>query len=165
MQRRTSPLEVLIRFWAVAFVFALCPYGFLFLMIGAISLPFLAFIALVVTILFNGIQWVGHQIVFRTLLSDDEQVQKFLRDGGDPWFNLSCPWPFNPDSEQLRMTAEPEIWHCSECSGPNTDIEQPCQHCGFGRWHCGRCDALLDDQFSPCPACGNNPFGERGTCE
>lgn len=165
MQRRTSPLEVLIRFWAVAFVLALCPYGLLFLMIGAVSLPFLAFIALLVTILFNGLQWIGHQLVFRTLLSDDEQAQKFLRDGGDPWFHLSCPWPFNPDSDEVRMTAEPEIWHCSECGEPNTDIEQPCQHCGFGRWHCGRCDALLDDQFSPCQACGNDPFGERGTCE
>lgn len=160
MQRRTSPLEVLFRFWAVAFVLALCPYGFLFLLIGAVSLPFLALIALLVTILFNGIQWIGHQIVFRTLLSDDEQAQKFLKDGGDPWFHLSCPWPFNCDSDEVRTTGEPEIWHCSECRGPNTDIELPYQHCGFGRWHCGRCDALLDDQFSPCENCGNDPFGE-----
>ncbi len=82
MQRRTSRLEVCLRFWAVAFVLALGPYGLLFLMVGAVSLPFLAFIALVVTILFNGLQWIGHQLVFRTLFSDDERVQKFLREGG-----------------------------------------------------------------------------------
>ena len=99
------------------------------------------------------------------MFSDDEQVQKFLKGGGDPWFHLSCPCPFNPDSDEVRMTAEPEVWHCSECGEPNTDIEQPCQHCGFGRWHCGLCDALLDDQFSPCGNCGNDPFGEQGTGE
>lgn len=55
----------------------------LFLLVGAISLPFLALIALLVTILFHGIQWVGRQIVFRTLFADDEQAQTFLRDGGD----------------------------------------------------------------------------------
>ena len=46
MPRRTSPVEVLARFWVVAFLLALCPYGLLAVLSGAISLGFLALIAL-----------------------------------------------------------------------------------------------------------------------
>lgn len=99
MSKRTSIPEILARFWMVAFFFALFPYGLVAVLGGAISFSFLAFIALVAILLFNGLQWVGHWAIFgRTA-----EYQEYRKSGGDPWFHMSCPPPFNCDSEQVRL--------------------------------------------------------------
>lgn len=162
MSKRTSPVVVLARFWAVAFFFALFPYGLVAVLGGAISLGFLALIALVVTLLFNGLQWLGH----RALFGHTEEYQQFRESGGDPWFHMSCPPPFNCDSEQVRLTGsdEPEIrWYCNNCGVEAVDLDAPCRACGFEQYECGRCGSPVRDAIAVCPRCGNDPLASQGS--
>lgn len=162
MSKRTSPVEVLARFWVVAFLLALFPYGLVAALGGAISLGFLALIALVVTLLFNGIQWLGHRLVFRALFGKTEQYRQFRESGGDEWFHFGCPPPFNCDSEQVRLTGidEPVVrWFCRNCGEEAFDLEAPCRACGFEQYECGRCGSPVRDAIAVCPRCGNDPLG------
>lgn len=160
MSKRTSPIEVLARFWVVAFLLALFPYGLLAVLSGAISLGFVAFIALVVAVAFNGIQWLGHRLVFRALFGKTEEYRQFRASGGDEWFHFGCPPPFNCDSEQVRLTGsdEPEVrWYCNHCGTEAFDLAAPCRACGYEQFECPRCGAAVRDEFASCPRCGNNP--------
>lgn len=152
MSKRTSIPEILVRFWVLAFFFALFPYGLVAVLGGAISLSFLAFIALVAILLFNGLQWLGHWAIFgRTA-----EYREFRKSGGDPWFHMSCPPPFNCDSEQVRLTGsgEPEVrWFCNHCGTEAFDLDAPCRACGYEQFECPRCGAAVRDEFAPCPRC------------
>jgi hypothetical protein len=164
MPRRTSVYEVLAKYWVVAFLLAL-PIGIPAVLVGAISLPFLALIALVAILLFNGIQWIAHRVIFWGLFGETDEYQKFRASGGDPWFDVGCPPPFNSDSEQVRLTgSESETqWLCRNCGADMADPHAPCPVCEYGRWACGRCGALVRGQFHRCSKCGNHPKAKRGT--
>lgn len=162
MSRRTSPFAVLGRYWVFAFLLAL-PLGIPAILVGAISVPFLAFVALMVTLFFNGLQWLGGHLFFAAFFDEDEEYKKFRASGGDPWFDLGCPPPFNNDSEKVRLTGSddpaPE-WVCRNCGAGMADPHKFCRACGFGRWTCGACGALVTGQFARCHECGNHPWPE-----
>lgn len=165
MPQRTTPYEVLARFWVVVFILSL-PIGIPAVLVGAISLPFLALIALVAVLLFNGIQWIAHRVIFWGLFGETEEYKNFRRSGGDPWLDIGCPAPFNTDSEQVRITGREEAapqWLCRNCGADMSDPDKPCPVCEFGRWRCGRCGAIVRDQFARCSECGNHPQRKIGT--
>lgn len=157
MSKRTSIPEILARFWVVAFVLSL-PFGLPAVLGGAISLSFLAFIALVVTLLYNGLQWLGHIALF----GHTEEYKQIRKSGGDPWFHVSCPPPFNCDSEQVRLTGseEKEVrWFCKMCGAEAFDLDAPCRACGF-EYECPACGSPVEGEFAACNRCGNNPLGK-----
>lgn len=165
MSRRTSAYSVLIRFWVVAFLLSL-PIGIPAVLVGAISVPFLALTSLLTILFFNGIQWIAHRVVFWGLFGETEEYKNFRRSGGDPWLDIGCPAPFNTDSDQLRITGNEEPatqWLCRNCGADMPAPDQPCPICEFGRWACGRCGALVIGQFTRCSECGNHPQRKRGT--
>ena len=156
MSKRTSVLEILVRFWVVAFFLALFPYGLVAVLGGAISLSFLAFIALVVTLFFNGLQWLGHIALF----GHTAEYKQIRESGGDPWFHVSCPPPFNCDSEQVRLTGSDEQavrWYCRNCGSEAFDLDAPCRVCGF-EYECPACGSPVDGEFATCNHCGNDPL-------
>lgn len=152
MSERTSIPEILARFWVVAFCFALFPYGLVAVLGGAISLSFLAFIAFLVTLLFNGVQWLGH----RALFGRTKAYEELRKSGGDPWFHISCPPPFNCDTEQVRLTGRlsPKVrWFCNHCDTEAFDPSAPCRFCGYEQFECPRCGTAVRDELSACPRC------------
>lgn len=158
MSKRTTVPEILARFWGVAFFFALFPYGLVAVLGGAISLSFLAFIAFAAVLLFNGLQWLGH----RALFGRTEAYREYRKSGGDPWFHMSCPPPFNCDSEQMRLTGsdEPDVrWFCNHCGTEAFDLDLCCSACGYQQFECPRCGEAVRDEFAACPRCGNDPLG------
>ena len=56
--------QVIIRFWVVAFIVALFPYGLLGILANIFSFFFVLFSALLATLFFNFIQWLGHWLLF-----------------------------------------------------------------------------------------------------
>lgn len=159
MPRNAVP--VIARFWVVAFFLSL-PIGLPAVLSGAISLGFLAFIALLVTFFFNGLQWAGHRAIF----GGTPEYEELRSIGKDAWFDVSCPWPFRSESEQFRQTDDgPESrFYCNNCGTEAFDLDAPCRACGFEQFECPRCGAPVKDEFATCPRCGNDPLGERGTC-
>jgi len=156
MSKRTTIPEIIARFWVVAFFFALFPYGLVAVLGGAISLSFLAFIALVVTLLFNGLQWLGHKALF----GHTEEYRQIRESGGDPWFYGSCPPPFNCDAEQVRLTGsdEPKVrWFCNHCHAEAFDLDAPCWACGYEQYECPVCGSPVKDEFAACSVCTNRP--------
>ncbi len=156
MSKRTTIPEILARFWVVAFFFALFPYGLVAVLGGAISLSFLAFIALIVTLLYNGLQWIGH----RALFGHTDEYKQIRESGGDLWFHGSCPPPFNCDSEQVRLTGsdDPEVrWFCNHCGSEAFDLDAPCWACGYEQYECPVCGAAVRDVSAACPRC--DPLG------
>lgn len=59
MSRNAVP--VIARFWVICFAFALIPFGLPAVFAGVLSLRFLAFVALLVAVGFNRLQWLGHR--------------------------------------------------------------------------------------------------------
>ncbi len=159
MSRNAIP--VIIRFWVLAFLVSL-PIGIPAVLTGAISLSFLAFIALAAVLFFNGLQWLGHRVVF----GGTEEYRQLRKSGLDPWFDSSCPWPFRSETEQLPLNDdEPSVrWFCRNCGAEAFDPELPCQSCGYEQYECPRCGSPVKDEFAACRRCGNDPLGERGTC-
>lgn len=146
---------VIARFWVVCFILSL-PLGVPAVLAGVLSLPFLAFIALLVAVGFYFFQWLGHRAVFR----GTEDYQQLRKSGLDPWFDSSCPWPFRSESEQLPLTDEPDVrWFCRNCGAEAFDLDAPCATCGFEQFECPRCAAPVKDEFAVCPRCGNDPLG------
>jgi hypothetical protein len=71
----------------------------------------------------------------------DPEYRRFVATGGDPYFDLTLPWPINTDSWSVRAGGRPE---------PKTDFVPPhewtaqCPHCGARNeqgqdtcWNCG----------------------------
>lgn len=161
MSQRTSAVQIFTRFWILAFLLGL-PFGLPAIVVGVISLPFFAFAALVAALIYNGFMWAGHRVMFSVLFGESEEYRQFRDNGGDPWFDFSCPPPFNNDSEEIRMTGSDEIatrWFCRNCEAEMPDPHSPCPACEFGRWACGRCDALVTGPFDECSHCGAIPRG------
>lgn len=155
MSKRTSIPEILARYWVVAFLISL-PIGLPAVITGAISLSFLAFVALVATLLFNGLQWLGHKALF----GHTDEYKQFRESDGDPWFHVSCPPPFNCDSEQVRLTGNGEKavrWFCKMCGAEAFDLDDPCRVCGF-EYECPVCGSAVDGEFATCNRCGNDPL-------
>lgn len=76
----------------------------------------------------------------------------------DAWFDVSCPWPFRSETEQLPLTDEPEIrWFCNHCGAEAFDPELPCPACGYEQFECPICLSPVKDEFAACPRCGNDP--------
>lgn len=146
---------VIARFWVVCFLFALFPFGLSALAAGVLSLPFLAFIALLVAVGFNVAQWLGHRVLFGGTRDYEELRAKGL----DAWFDVSCPWPFLSESEQLSLTDdEQEIrWFCNHCGAEAFDLDAPCRTCGFEQYECPVCGTAVRDEFAACPRCGDDP--------
>ena len=117
-------VEVVGRFWVLAFICALFPFGAVAVVGGAISLNFLAVIAFVVSVGFNFAQWLGHRILF----GGTPEYEQLRAKGKDAWFDVSCPWPFRPDTDQHPLVdAEPEIqWFCRSCGEEAFDLDAPC---------------------------------------
>lgn len=165
MSRRTSAYSALARFWVVAFFVSL-PFALPAVIAGVFSLLFVAIVAFGATILFNGFQWIAHRLVFWGLFGDDQDYKAFRASGGDPWFHLGCPPPFNNDSNQRRMTGSDEPASecvCRKCGSSMADPHKSCRACGFGRWRCGQCGSVVRGQFARCSQCGNHPRRKRGT--
>lgn len=165
MPQRTSAYEILARYWVFAFILSL-PIGIPAILVGAISLPFLALIALLTILFFNFVQWIGGHLFSAVFFSDDEEYRTFRESGGDPWFHLGCPPPFNNDSEQLRITgsdAPAPQWVCRNCGVSMSDPNKSCRVCRFGRWRSGQCGSVVLGQFTRCAECGNHPQRKRGT--
>ena len=95
-----NALVVIARFWVICFAFALIPFGLPAVLAGVLSLPFLAFVALLAAVFFNGLQWLGHRLLF----SGTREYEELRAKGLDAWFDSSCPWPFRSESEQLSLT-------------------------------------------------------------
>lgn len=162
MPRRTSAFTILVRCFFVPFLVALFPYGVLFVAVGATSLPFLAFVALIVTVIFNGLQWAGHRAFGAAFYGDDPAYQEFLRRGGDPYFHLTCPPPLNNDPDQVRWSGgdEPELqWVCRSCGTQICGPDAPCPNgCIYEQqWACGQCGSPVKDAWAACSICGNRP--------
>lgn len=150
-----NAVQVLSRFWVVAFILSL-PFGLPAVLGGAISLTFLAFIALLAAIFFNGLQWLGHRVLF----GGTKDYEELRASGKDAWFDVSCPWPFRPESERLPMSDdEPEVrWFCRNCGAEAFDLGAPCRACGYEQYECPICGAPVKDEFATC-RCGHDPLG------
>ena len=109
--------------------------------------------------------WAFNHLVCWLLFSNNDELWKFKRLGGDIFFDGVLPWPINPDDRTLRLTGirEPKI---SQRETPPTWSHQ-CQHCGARLpepggicWHCGN-DFDGSDQSTwrfRCPTCSaRNP--------
>lgn len=157
-----NALAVIARFWVVCFLFALFPFGLPAIFAGVLSLPFLAFIALLAAVFYNGLQWLGHRMLF----GGTKEYEELRANGLDAWFDVSCPWPFRSESEQLPVTDDqPEVrWYCRNCGAEAFDLDAPCRACGYEQYECPRCAAPVKDEFAACPRCGNDPLGRQGTC-
>lgn len=143
--------QVIIRFWCVAFFFALFPYGILAVFAGVLTLPFLGFAALLATLFFNLLQWLVHRVLFR------KDYIELKAKGLDLWLDVSCPWPFRPESEQdvLATQEHPASrFYCNNCGTEAFDLDLPCRACGFEQYECPRCGTAVRDRFASCPRCG-----------
>lgn len=156
-----NAVQVLSRFWVVAFILSL-PIGIPAILVGAISLPLLAYIALLAAVFFNGLQWLGHRLLFGGTRDYEELRAKGL----DAWFDVTCPWPFRSESEQVLQTDdEAEMrFFCNNCGAEPFDLDAPCSACGYEQFECPRCGVPVKDEFAACPRCGNDPLGRQGTC-
>lgn len=117
--------------------------------------------ALVTTGIFHGFMWLGCRIIFSALFGETKEYRQFRESGGDPWFSIGS-WPFNCDSEQVRMTGsdEPETrWFCNHCHAEAFDLEAPCRVCGWEQWECGRCGTPIHSNSAPCSRC-DRPLGQ-----
>ncbi|MCA9091607.1 MAG: hypothetical protein KDA90_23590, partial [Planctomycetaceae bacterium] len=85
-----NALVVIARFWVICFAFALIPFGLPAVLAGVLSLPFLAFVALLAAVFFNGLQWLGHRVLF----GGTREYEELRAKGLDAWFDVTCPWPF-----------------------------------------------------------------------
>lgn len=151
-----NALSVIFRFWLVAFLLALFPFGLPAIFAGVLTLPFLAFVALLVAVGFNFAQWLGHRLLF----GGTEEYEQLRAKGLDAWFDVSCPPPFRPESEQPALTDdEPEVrWYCNNCGAEALDLDAPCFTCGFEQFVCPQCGGPVKDEFATCPHCGNDPL-------
>lgn len=150
-----NALAVVARYWVVCFAIALIPFGIPAILVGALSLPFLAFIALLAAVGFNGLQWLGHRLLF----GGTSEYEELRSNGLDAWFDVSCPWPFRSEFEQIPLNNdEPEMrFFCNNCGAEAFDLDAPCRACGFEQYECPRCAAPVQDEFAVCPRCGNDP--------
>ncbi|RCS47672.1 hypothetical protein DTL42_14225 [Bremerella cremea] len=153
---KNNALTVISRFWILAFLCSL-PFSLPAILAGVLSLPFVAVIALLVALLYNGIQWLGHRLLF----GGTPEYEDFKAQGKDAWFDHSAPWPFRPDDEcSPSSEVEPRArWRCEVCHAEVFDLDQPCWNCGV-EWLCPICHAPVADEFSACDHCGNNPLGK-----
>ena len=160
MSRNAVP--VVARFWVICFLFALFPFGLPAVLAGVLTLPFLAFIALVAALFFNGLQWLGHRVLF----GGTKDYEELRAKGLDAWFDVSCPWAFRSESEQLPLADdEPERrFYCNHCGTEAFDLDAPCRACGYEQYECPICGAPVRDELAACHHCGNDPLGRRGTC-
>jgi hypothetical protein len=149
---------VIARFWVICFAFAFLPFGLPAVLAGVLTLPFLAFVALLVAVGFNFVQWLAHRAIF----GGTEEYQQLRKSGLDPWFDSSCPWPFRSETEQLPLNDdEPAVrWFCRNCGAEAFDLEAPCRICGFEQFECPQCGSPVKDEFAACPRCGNDPLGQ-----
>lgn len=156
-----NAVQVLSRFWVVAFILSL-PFGLPAVLGGAISLTFLAFIALLAALFFNGLQWLGHRVLF----GGTREYKELRASGKDAWFDVTCPWPFRSESEQiLQADDEPSVrWFCRNCGAEAFDLAAPCRACGYEQYECPICGAPVKNEVAACHHCGNDPLGRRGTC-
>ena len=109
--------------------------------------------------------WAFNHLVCWLLFSNNDELWKFKRLGGDIFFDGVLPWPINPDDRTLRLTGirEPKI---SQRETPPTWNHQ-CQRCGVRlpapEGPCWNCDNDVDVVRSSrwrfrCPSCGaRNP--------
>jgi hypothetical protein len=153
---KSNATEVIARFWIIGFLIAL-PIGLPAVLTGAISLGFLAMIALLVALFYNGVQWLGHRILF----GGTPEYEEFRSAGKDAWFDHSAPWPFNPDAELLPSSDdEPRVrWFCNNCEAEAFDLGSPCWNCGYAQYECRNCGGPVRDEFATCDRCGDNPLG------
>jgi predicted RNA-binding Zn-ribbon protein involved in translation (DUF1610 family) len=151
-----NAVQVLSRFWVVAFILSL-PIGIPAILVGAISVPFLAFISLLAAVLFNGLQWLGHRVLF----GGTKDYEELRANGKDAWFDVTCPWPFRSESEQLPLADdEPEShFYCNHCGTEAFDLDAPCRACGYEQFECPTCSAPVRDEYAVCPRCGHDPLG------
>jgi hypothetical protein len=150
-----NAIEVIARSWVVCFLFALFPLDLPAVFAGVLTLPFLAFVALLVAVGFAFAQWLGH----RALFGGTKEYEELKTYGLDAWFDVSCPWPFRSESD-LLTDDEPETrWFCRNCGAEAFDPDAPCPSCGFEQYECPRCGAPVKGEFATCPRCGNDPLG------
>lgn len=152
-----NAVQVIARFWVICFAFALIPFGLPAILAGVLSLPFLAVVALLVAVGFNFFQWLGHRVLF----GGTREYGELKANGLDAWFDVSCPWPFRSESEQLPLNDdEPSVrWFCRNCHAEAFDPDGPCPSCGFEQYECPACGAPVKGEFATCPCCGNDPLG------
>lgn len=153
MTKQSKTIQVFIRFWIVAFILALFPYGILAVLAKILSFSFVAFAAFLATLLYKFIQWFGHRILF----GGTEEYEELRANGRDAWFDVSCPWPFRPESEEdvLATQEEPASrFYCNNCGTEAFDLEAPCRVCGYEQYECPQCGTAVRDRFARCPRCG-----------
>lgn len=157
-----NALSVVARYWVICFAFALIPFGLPAVLAGVLSFQFLAFVALLAAVGFNLAQWLGHRVLF----VGTKEYEELRANGLDAWFDVTCPWPFRSESEQLPLNDdEPAVrWFCRNCGTEAIDLDLPCQSCGYEQYECPRCAAPVKDEFAACYRCGNDPLGQQGTC-
>jgi len=152
-----NAVAVITRYWVVAFLASL-PIGLPAIFAGVLTLPFLAFIALLAAVFYNGLQWLGHRILF----GGTRDYEELRANGLDAWFDVSCPWPFRSEPEQFLQTDdEPEVrWFCRNCGDEAFDLDAPCRICGYEQYECPVCGSPVKDEFAACSRCGNAPLEE-----
>lgn len=157
-----NALAVITRFWVVCFAIALIPFGLPAVLTGVLSLPFLVFVALLAAVFFNGIQWLGHSVLF----GGTREYEELRAEGLDAWFDVTCPWPFRSETEQLPLNDNEQAtrWFCNHCGAEAFDLDAPCIACGYEQFEHPICGSPVKDEFAACYHCGNDPLRQRGTC-
>lgn len=127
--------------------------------------------SLLIVVFFGGFGWLVVNIGTRLICGRDPEFQRYLRNGGDPYFD-TLPSPMNPDSKVTRQSGlqEPEYdsfvpprhwrFQCPRCGARVEHRIDVCWRCGYGqdgrsdeyfaRWgHLGKPDDVPDDRWIP----------------
>lgn len=84
-----------------------------------------------------GLLFVGWTVRFASefiFYRDNAYWAKWKKAGGSPFFDLSVPWPFNPDSHEVTMSIAygPPTQNCPKCGGAFTlGNGYQCGNCGL----------------------------------
>lgn len=102
----------------------------------------MAISAVLTVLLFGGFAWAFVRLGMGLIYGRSQQYHAYRRGGGDPYFD-SLPWPFNPDSRQVRETgmAEPNTafrppaswkFQCPVCGAKQPSRVCVCWNCDYG---------------------------------
>lgn len=100
--------------------------------------------AIVLTIWFTCIGWIGVTVGSEVLLKNDPEFQKWKKKGGRPFWDGGMPWPINPatDIERITGLAEPKYtdftppkswkYQCPVCGSRVEKAVDVCWNCNYG---------------------------------
>lgn len=114
----------------------------------------------VITAVFVGGFWLVQNVLMDLIFRGrNASYDHFRETGGDPFFDNQMRWPFNTDSETVRLGGLPEPEYNNPNYQPQLDWDYQCPNCG----------ARLPDDHNACWHCGYNWGGppweyECGTC-